>query len=240
MAKRATAVKRQRRERGSLNPDDILAGAFELAEQIGIDNLSMPMLGKHLDVGVTSIYWYFRKKDDLLEAMTERALARYESAVFGHAAPEDADWRAALRAHAHAVRKVFADNPILCDLLLVRAAVSPGAVHAGAATADRAVADLVAAGLPRRDALDTYAAIRLHVHGSVVLRRLFDKNDGDPATAPALGVPDDRTFEYGLNCILDHAARQLDTGRAPTRKTPAKKATAKRAPHARTAVPDQR
>ncbi len=73
VAKQATADKRQRRERGSINPDDIISGAFELAEQVSIDNLSMPLLGKHLGVGVTSIYWYFRKKDDLLNAMTDRA-----------------------------------------------------------------------------------------------------------------------------------------------------------------------
>ena len=52
-------------------------GRCELAEQVGIDNLSMPLLGKHLGVGVTSIYWYFRKKDDLLNAMTDRALRTY-------------------------------------------------------------------------------------------------------------------------------------------------------------------
>jgi len=46
----ATAEKRQRRERGSINPDDIISGAFELAERVSIDNLSMPMLSKHLDV----------------------------------------------------------------------------------------------------------------------------------------------------------------------------------------------
>ena len=77
MARQATAEKRQRRERGSINPDDIIKGAFELAEQVGIDNLCMPLLGKHLGVGVTSIYWYFRKKDDLLNAMTDRALRQY-------------------------------------------------------------------------------------------------------------------------------------------------------------------
>ncbi len=77
MARQATAEKRPRRERGSINPDDIIKGAFELAEEVGIDNLSMPLLGKHLGVGVTSIYWYFRKKDDLLNAMTDRALRQY-------------------------------------------------------------------------------------------------------------------------------------------------------------------
>ena len=35
VAKQATAEKRQRRERGSINPDDIIKGAFELAEEVG-------------------------------------------------------------------------------------------------------------------------------------------------------------------------------------------------------------
>ena len=65
MAGQETAPKRKRRERGSIDPEEIINGAFELAEEVSIDNLSMPMLGKHLGVGVTSIYWYFRKKDDL-------------------------------------------------------------------------------------------------------------------------------------------------------------------------------
>lgn len=46
-----TPGKRQRRQRGSINPEDIISGAFELAQQVSIDNLSMPLLGKHLGVG---------------------------------------------------------------------------------------------------------------------------------------------------------------------------------------------
>jgi AcrR family transcriptional regulator len=75
------AQRRQRRERGSISVDDTLNGAFEVAAEVSIDNLSMPLLARHLDVGVTSIYWYFRKKDELLDAMTGRALARYECTV---------------------------------------------------------------------------------------------------------------------------------------------------------------
>ena len=61
MGKPATALNR-RRERGSISPDGIIKGAFELAEQLGIDKMSMPVLAKHLGVGVTSIYWYFQKR----------------------------------------------------------------------------------------------------------------------------------------------------------------------------------
>jgi AcrR family transcriptional regulator len=128
VAKQATAEKRQRRERGSINPDDIISGAFELAEQVSIDNLSMPLLGKHLGVGVTSIYWYFRKKDDLLNAMTDRALRKY---VFATPYVEAKDWRETLRNHARSMRKTFMGNPILCDLILIRSALSPRAARLG-------------------------------------------------------------------------------------------------------------
>ncbi|MGB8792028.1 MAG: helix-turn-helix domain-containing protein, partial [Mycobacterium sp.] len=73
MARQAVADKRQRRQRGSISVDEIINGAFEVANEASVDGLSMPLLAKHLDVGVTSIYWYFRKKDDLLNAMTDRA-----------------------------------------------------------------------------------------------------------------------------------------------------------------------
>jgi len=169
VAKPATAAKRPRRERGSINPDDIIAGAFELAEQVSIDNLSMPMLGKHLGVGVTSIYWYFRKKDDLLNAMTDRALRQY---VFATPYVEADDWRDTLANHARSMRKTFMGNPILCDLILIRSALSPRAAKVGEQEVEKAIASLVEAGLSPKDAFDVYSAVSLHVRGSVVLHRL--------------------------------------------------------------------
>ena len=71
MGANAKTDTRKRRDRGSISADEILKGAFDVAAQVSIDNLSMPVLAKHLDVGVTSIYWYFRRKDDLLDAMTD-------------------------------------------------------------------------------------------------------------------------------------------------------------------------
>ncbi len=237
MAKQATADKRRRRERGSINPDDIISGAFELAEQVSIDNLSMPLLGKHLGVGVTSIYWYFRKKDDLLNAMTDRALSKY---VFATPYVEASDWRESLRNHAWLMRKTFMGNPILCDLILIRAALSPKAARLGAQEVERAIANLVEAGLSPEDAFDTYSAVSVHVRGSVVLHRLYEKNQSadngaraiedtvaiDPATTPLIaqvggqghriGAPDEANFEYGLTCILDHAGRLIEEGTRAT------------------------
>jgi AcrR family transcriptional regulator len=236
VAKQPVPAKRQRRERGSINPNDIIKGAFELAEQVGIDNLSMPLLGKHLGVGVTSIYWYFRKKDDLLNAMTDRALSEY---VFATPYVEASDWRETLRNHARTMRKTFVGNPILCDLILIRAALSPRAAKLGVQEVEKAISGLVDAGLSPAEAFDTYSAVTLHVRGSVVLQRLAEKNrqsdqDGpgaydqtlviDPEVAPLLaqvtseghsfGASDENNFEYGLTCILDHAAAKISPPKA--------------------------
>ena len=234
MARQATAEKRQRRERGSINPEDIINGAFELAEQVGIDNLSMPLLGKHLGVGVTSIYWYFRKKDELLNAMTDRALRQY---VFATPYVEAKDWRETLRNHARTMRKTFVGNPILCDLILIRSALSPRAAKLGVQEVEKAIASLVEAGLSPEEAFDTYSAVSVHVRGSVVLHRLREKNlaanEGpadiedtmtiDAESTPLLamvtekghhiGAADERNFEYGLECILGHAERLIETNK---------------------------
>lgn len=234
MARQATAEKRQRRERGSINPEDIINGAFELAEQVGIDNLSMPLLGKHLGVGVTSIYWYFRKKDELLNAMTDRALRQY---VFATPYVEAKDWRETLRNHARTMRKTFVGNPILCDLILIRSALSPRAAKLGVQEVEKAIASLVEAGLSPEEAFDTYSAVSVHVRGSVVLHRLREKNlaanEGpadiedtmtiDAESTPLLamvtekghhiGAADERNFEYGLECILGHAERLIEANK---------------------------
>ncbi|MBD1320751.1 TetR/AcrR family transcriptional regulator [Gordonia hankookensis] len=239
MARKENAPKRERRERGSIDPEEIIKGAFELAEEIGVDNLSMPLLGKHLGVGVTSIYWYFRKKDDLLNAMTDRALERYGlAAALKHSSD---DWRTRLHDHAHAMRDVFLKNPILCDLILIRSSLGPRNAQLGALEIERSVENLMREGLSLEDAYDSYSAVQLHVRGSVVLERLHEKNKAEDSAAQAYyenliitpdqtpllaeaaakgrvgGAPDEQNFEYGLSCILDHTSRLIDEQKnAPT------------------------
>jgi AcrR family transcriptional regulator len=229
LARQAVADKRQRRERGSISVDEIINGAFEVAGEVSVDGLSMPLLAKHLDVGVTSIYWYFRKKDDLLNAMTDRALGQFD---FATPFIEGGNWRNSLRDHAHKMRQTFRDNPILCDLILIRGTFGREATLAAFEKLEKAIAALVDAGLSAEDAFDTYASISVHTQGAAVLERLQDKSPGaetyrraassviDPNTMPLIaqltqkghriGVADDINFEYGLTCILDHASRLIE------------------------------
>jgi AcrR family transcriptional regulator len=224
MAKAAAPDTRRRRERGSLSVDEIIKGAFEVAERASIDNLSMPMLAKHLDVGVTSIYWYFRRKDDLLDAMTDRALDAYD---FTAPSIDAANWRESLRAHACTMRQEFRSNAVLADLVLIRGGYGRRAVREAISKLEAPVAALVAAGLTPEQAFDTYSAIAVHTRGSVIMERLQEKMSGvaprrpnqpriiDPTAMPyiaavvgkghRIGVADDINFEFVLDCILDHA-----------------------------------
>jgi AcrR family transcriptional regulator len=197
---------RKRRDRGSISADEIINGAFEIAAQVSIDNLSMPQLAKHLGVGVTSIYWYFRRKDELLDAMTDRALERFE---FTAPSIDASNWRASLRQHARTMRRRFRGDPIMCDLVLIRGQFGARAVHGALQKIEQPIAALVQAGLTPAQAVEIYGAISVHTRGSVVLERLQEKTEGFPAQRPAgdryIGFADDIDFDYILDSILDQA-----------------------------------
>lgn len=224
MVRPASPRGRQRRERGSISIDEILRGAFEVADKVSIDNLSMPQLARHLDVGVTSIYWYFRRKDELLDAMTERVLLDYDMSVLSI---ETGTWRESLRAHAHRMREMFARNPIVCDLILIRGTRGLPAARIALEKIEKPVAAMVATGLTARQAFDTYTAISVLVRSSAVLQRLQSRTDdirfpreyweqvidaeampliaSIPGRGYRIGVADDINFDHILDSILDRA-----------------------------------
>ncbi|MDQ2635972.1 MAG: TetR/AcrR family transcriptional regulator C-terminal domain-containing protein, partial [Actinomycetota bacterium] len=155
---------------------------------------------------------------------------------------EAKDWRETLRNHARTMRKTFMGNPILCDLILIRSALSPRAAKLGVQEVEKAIASLVEAGLSPEDAFDTYSAVSVHVRGSVVLQRLRDKNRAanegpsdiedtmsiDAESTPLLalvtekghhiGAADEKNFEFGLECILDHAERLIEANKTKPAK----------------------
>jgi AcrR family transcriptional regulator len=224
MATPASTNGRRRRERGSISIDEILRGAFEVADSVSIEGLSMPQLARHLDVGVTSIYWYFRRKDELLDAMTERVLLDYDLSVLSIDA---GTWRESLRAHAHRMREMFKNNPIVCDLILIRGTRGIPAARTALEKIERPVAALVDAGLTAKQAFDTYTAISVLVRSSAVLQHLQSRTadaqfpreyweqvldtEATPliASIPGrgyrIGMADDINFDHILDSILARA-----------------------------------
>ena len=192
-----------------------------LAEERSVERLTMKMLGECLGVNVSSICYHFHRRDDLLAAMAKHLL---RTCAFPSLEVIGSQWRQSLWQYAVDARKVFLANPIVADLVLIRG--EPTAMyHLDTEHVQRAITALVSAGLAPEHAARTLSAVANLVHGSVVLARLSDVerrrdtaafrrgyfttpvNQGHPGGAEVTthscgSVSDERTFKYGLTCIL--------------------------------------
>jgi AcrR family transcriptional regulator len=166
----ARSAKPKRRPRGSLDVEEIITGAFELADEVSIAGLSMPVLAKHLDVPVTSIYWHFRKKEQLLDAMTERATRQYH---FTNPFVDGGTWQEALRTHFRKMHRVFGENPVLCELILMRTGeLSTEATQTSVNNLESVIRTMVDAGFSADDALSVYLALSGHSRGTSMIEHL--------------------------------------------------------------------
>jgi len=96
-----------RTRKPKLSRSAILAGAVELADRIGVPDLTIRRLAEHLGTKPMSLYYHVRNKDDLLDGIVD--------AVFGEITPPPLDrpWREAIRircvsAHAALIRHPWA------------------------------------------------------------------------------------------------------------------------------------
>jgi AcrR family transcriptional regulator len=65
---------RKRRPRGSLTREQVVEAALTLADEEGLEALTMPMLARRLNCGVMTTYGYVNGKEDLLDAIAQRGL----------------------------------------------------------------------------------------------------------------------------------------------------------------------
>ncbi len=229
----ARGVKAKRRPRGSLDIEEIITGAFDLAEQVSIAGLSMPVLAKHLDVPVTSIYWHFRRKEQLLDAMTERATKQYH---FTNPFVDGGTWQDGLRNHFRKMHIVFRENPVLCELILMRTGeLSPEATQTSVDNLETVIKTMVEAGFSPDDALSVYLSLSGHSRGTSMIEHLNASQRQDRSRRPT-GVTADHPFlheleykghpidaiefDFTLDAII---ARAEDLLTQPGRKKPTRK-----------------
>ena len=110
---------RPRRRPGGARPDgpllersQIVEAALALTRRFGLDGMSMRKLGTELGVTSMAIYWYFKGKDELVDAILEYVFAEVPL-------PDDASraWDERLRALSWAVHDVLIEYPGVADQL---------------------------------------------------------------------------------------------------------------------------
>jgi AcrR family transcriptional regulator len=97
-----------------LTREAIAATAVRLADEGGLDELSMRRLAGELGVGTMSLYHYIRTKDELLSLVTDAVMA--EVVVPPEVPLPGDDWRQALMIIAKRSRAAFKAHPWMLDI----------------------------------------------------------------------------------------------------------------------------
>ena len=98
--------------RTPLTRDRILDVALALADEAGVEALTMRRLGVELGYEAMSLYRHVASKDDLLDGMLDRVLAEWDL-------PDgDGDWAERLRRSANSVHDALRRHPWAASLLM--------------------------------------------------------------------------------------------------------------------------
>jgi len=213
--------------RTPLSRERVLRAAVKLADEGGIESVTMRRLAEELGAEAMSLYYHVANKDDVLDGIADAVAREINQAVDQAEVPSGAaNWKTAMRRRILAARQVLLRHPWAPGLLETRAATSPAIIG----HFDGLVGLM-------RDGGFSYdlAHHALHALGSRALgfsQELFDPGNGaeagDVSAAPpdlasqfpylaamlkeiahddpasTLGWCDDQTeFEFGLDLILN-------------------------------------
>ncbi|MEV4168175.1 TetR/AcrR family transcriptional regulator C-terminal domain-containing protein [Nonomuraea sp. NPDC049709] len=167
--------------REPLNREKVLDAALGLADEEGLDGLSMRRLAKSLGVEAMSLYNHVANKADLLDGIAERVFAQVER-------PDpELPWQEQVRAVALSTYRAFSRHPVV-PLALVTDRSNPTSVRA-LAPLDALVGALFEAGFDDVAAWRALGAVNGLVFGSLLMSTGgFTGDSGEHAGARNVGA----------------------------------------------------
>lgn len=105
--------------RQTMTRDGVMAAAVELADEVGLDGLTMRELARRVGLKPMSLYHHVDDKDDLLDGMVDAVFAEIELPA------DTTDWKAALRLKAITARRSLTRHPWAIGLLESRTTPGP-------------------------------------------------------------------------------------------------------------------
>jgi AcrR family transcriptional regulator len=168
--------RRRRRPRGSLTRERVIGAALQLADQAGLDALTMSNLARRLDCGVMTIYGYVDDKEDLLAAIALRGLSdlRLPRPLPGEPA-------AVLVAWGRALRRTLLAHPSLPRIFLSQAVIGPGIFHG----IEALLGALGRAGMQAAAGLHAIYAVLIYATGFVAWESARTRRQPQPVYAAA-------------------------------------------------------
>jgi AcrR family transcriptional regulator len=187
----------RRGPRHNLTVERVVEVAMEIAEQEGVEGLSMRRVAAGLGVGAATLYTYVPHKSALIALMVDT--------MVGQAVPPHTragTWREKIRSWAHEELRSYREHPWLIELTGTGQPVGPHAF----AWFDSAVRVFDGTGLSGREAFTVVVAVDGYVRGHVARVVQADR-------AESWTTPDGRTWDTVQEAFL--ATRAGGTGRYP-------------------------
>lgn len=209
--------------RAPLSRERVLRAAVALADQNGIESLTMRRLGQELGVEAMSLYKHVANKDDILDGIVDLVLGDIDVPATG------TPWKTAMRARAISAHQVLLAHPWAAMLVMSRFNIGPGMTRYLDATLGR----LREGGFSIEGALDAWHTLDSHIYGFTLqeLNLPFEVEETRNVSASVLGqlsadtyphvvevitqimqTGREENFEFGLDLILDGLERALDNG----------------------------
>jgi AcrR family transcriptional regulator len=216
-----TRTKSNAERRAPLSRERVLRAAVALADQSGIESLTMRRLGQELGVEAMSLYNHVANKDDILDGIVDLVLGDIDVPASG------TDWKTAMSRRAISAHEVLLAHPWAAMLIMSRYNIGPGMTRYLEATLGR----LREGGFSIAGALDAWNTLDSHLYGFTLqeLNLPFEVEETQQVSADVLTqLPADQyphvaeviteimqtgraeNFEFGLDLILDGLERILD------------------------------
>jgi AcrR family transcriptional regulator len=216
---RATEAARSRAAWGTISREQVIQAAVQTVRGGGYEQLTIRSLAADLGVAPMSLYRHVRDKDDLLDAVVDRLLARVWRP---RARPED--WEAWVAEAADRLRRFLVTQPAALHVYLRHPVVSPAAL----ARHEEMLRVLRGSGAGERGVRSAYAAIHTHTIGFAALEASRARwNPGQRALSPDAELPavdairaelatftSPRQFAEGLRYLLEGIKRGVDEPRS--------------------------
>jgi AcrR family transcriptional regulator len=115
----ATKIEEAARPREPLTRERILLAAVALADEAGVESLSMRRLAQELGVVPMALYKHVANKDELLDGMTDVVVAEIDPPI------EGADWKTTMRERILSARRALLRHPWASRVLESRGEPTP-------------------------------------------------------------------------------------------------------------------
>ena len=153
----------------------MLDAAIGLADEGGIESLTMRKLAQALGVEAMSLYNHVANKTDLLDGMIDVVFGEIELPT------TDVDWRSAMRRRAHSTREVLNRHRWAVGLMESRTTPGPNSLRLH----DAVLGCLREAGFSIEDTIQAYSVQDAYIYGFALQEKSIPFDDAEGAAEVA-------------------------------------------------------